>query len=357
MKKSTIAVLLLMLEVFAMEINAAEVNDNRDPRFSPDGKFLIFDRCSPDYPDWCRIHVYNLETGMLGYYLPPQGQAWTQAYFSDARDKVVFVTMPAGEHKRDIFSQRNEIFPKAQIAIMNLDGSNMRVVTNTVGYKGMPAFSHSGKQVIFAQAEQMRDSGKTMAARWDLWELDLETGALGLFAGHFKFYQLGLSTYFPDDQRVLLNGGTPMSELEGPPETFSSRLTEYNRRYKNSAVFVARRGSHELGSPLFTNFSYAREACMDSQENIYFIATGAKEGTRFRRSGRDGRQISWSPPSLGSNGGTFMGTAIAHDGLYLVMSVAYGDISDKNIKLMLLNTTSGSWRDIDFPHQAKQINR
>lgn len=357
MKKFTIVVLFLMLGVFAMEINAAEVNDNRDPRFSPNGKSLIFDRCSKDYPDWCRIHVYNLETGMLGYYLPPSGQAWTQAYFSDAGDKIVFVTMPAGDHTKEVFSQRNEIFLKSQIAIMNLDGSNMRVVTNTVGYKGMPAFSHSGKKIIFAQAEQIRDSGKTVAAHWDLWELDLETGALGLFAGHFKFYQMGLSTYFTDDQRVLLNGESPESQLEGPHETFSARLAEYNRRYKNNAVFEVYRGQATLLPPLFTDLSYAREAHMDSQENIFFEATGAKEGTRIRRSGRDGRQTSWSPPLLGSNGGTFLGAAIAPDGLRLVMSVAYGDIKNRNIKLMSLDTTNGMWGDINLPHQAKQINR
>lgn len=340
-----------------MEISAAETNDNRDPRFSPDGKSLIFDRCSPDYPDWCRIHVYNLETGTLGYYLPPPGQSWAQAYFSDAGDKVVFVTRPAGDHTKEIFSQRNEIFPKSQIAIMSLDGSNMRVVTNTVGYKGMPAFSHSGKKVVFAQAEKIRDSGKTVAAHWDLWELDLETGVVGLFAGHFQFYQLGLSTYFPDDQRVLVNGGSPKSQIGGAPEEFSSRLNEYSRRYNSSGIFMVRRGQSELEPPLFTSFSYAREARLDSQGNFFFIATGAKEGTRIRRSGRDGRQFSWSLPPLGKEGGTFLGTAVAHDGLRFVMSVAYGDIAAKNIKLMLLDTTNGLWGSISLPHQAKQINR
>ncbi|MES1982767.1 MAG: hypothetical protein V4443_09850 [Pseudomonadota bacterium] len=153
-----------MIGVFAREANAVGVNDNRDPRFSSDGKSLIFDRCSTEYPDWCRVHVYNLETGILGYYLPPPGQAWTQAYFSDLGDKVVFVTMPAGDHTKDIYSQRNEVFLKSQIAIMNLDGSKMHVVTNTVGYKGMPSFSHSGKKLSLLKLSKCAIPG----SRWRL---------------------------------------------------------------------------------------------------------------------------------------------------------------------------------------------
>ncbi|MDX8399017.1 MAG: hypothetical protein R8K20_02065 [Gallionellaceae bacterium] len=355
MKKLYLCVLLLILGACVTKTNDTDASDYRDPRFSPDGKSIIFDRCSKDYPEWCRIHVYNLETGTLGYYLPPPGQSWAQGYFSDAGDKIVFVTMPAGDHTKDIYSQRNDIFPKAQIAIMDKDGSNMRVLTDTVGYKGMPALSHSGKKVIFAQAEQVRNSGMTVAAHWDLWELDLETGKLGLFAGHFRFYQMGLSTYFADDQRVLLNGDSPKSQLDALTGSFSSRLSEYNKRYKNSGVFVVRRGSKELEVPLFTDFSFANGACLDASENMYFEATGVKEGTRFRRSGRDGHQISWPPPTLGSAGGTFMGTAIAPDGLHLALSVAYGEMSDKNIKLMLLDTTSGIWQEIELPQQAKPI--
>lgn len=352
--KSTVAALFLILGVFAMEINAAEVNDNRDPRFSPDGKSLIFDRCSSDYPDWCRIHVYNFETGVLGYYSPPPGQTWTQAYFSDAGDKIVFVTMPAGNHTKEIFSQRNEIFPKAQIAIMNLDGSNMRVMTNMAGYKGMPAFSHSGKKVVFAQAEKIRDSGKTVAAHWDLWELDLETGVVGLFAGHFQFYQLGLSTYFPDDRRVLVNGVSPKSQIGGTPEEFSSRLAEYNRRYKYNAVFESFRGQATLTSPLFPDLAWTQRASMDALGNVFFIADGGpKEGLKIRRAGLNGQRSSWPFP-LVSN---YWGANVSRDGRYFVMSIAPEGEPKYTGKLALFDTATGVWKDIDLPQQAKQINR
>lgn len=349
--------LALVLGGLAMQTQAVKGDDVRNPRFSPDGKSLIFDRCDPDSPDRCRIHVYNLESKTLGYYLPPPGQTWEHAYYSNAGDKLVFVIMPIGDRNVDLFTQRHEVLPKTQIAVMNVDGSNLRVVTNTVGYKGMPAFSHSGKKVIFAQAGTIRDEGKTLAASFDLWEVDLETGAVGLFAGRFKFYQMGLSVYFPDDERVLLSGDSPSSEAV-VASGLAKDTWNFNRRYNNNSVFVLKRGQAVLAPPLFTDLSGARGAFLDAQGNVFFQADGgSKEGIRIRRVGVDGSRQSWSAPPHRHQQITLFGTAVSRDGRHLAMALSDGPLRSRNRKIMLLDTASGAWREVVLPREAKQINR
>ena len=341
------------MDTSAAATNKEKKDDIRNPRFSPDGKSIIFDRCSPEYFERCRIHVYNLETGHLGYYLPPQGQVWMQGYIADSGDKLAFVTMPVGDRNKDMFTDRYNIFPKSQIAVMNLDGSNLRVVTNVAGYKGMPAFSHSGNKILFTQAERLRDSGHTMAAFWDLWELDLETGTLGLFAGQHKFYQMGLSTYFADDRRVLANGDSPSSQRDALGlDSFS-----YIKRYNNSSIFIVKRDQTVLDAPLFTDTSSSSIPCMDTQGNIYYEGSGAKEGIKIRRYGKDGQKTTWPHPPLPPDGGGFFSMAVSADGKQLAMSVGHGDLPQHDTRLMLLDTVTGQWRHIPLPNNATQINR
>ena len=345
---------LFFLGALAAGIQTAKAEDIRFPRFSPDGKSLIFDRCNPSYPERCRIHVYSLETGALGYYKPPSGQTWLQAHYADTGDELVFVSMPVGERARSILSQRENVLLNTQIAVMNLDGSNMQIVTDTIGYKGMPAFSHSGKKVIFAQAEKLRDSGETIAEFWDLQELDLDTGGVTLFAGRsFGFYQMGMSTYFKGDNSVLLNADAPMDQ-DGPLQLPTG---DYGGQSNNSQIYVLVRGMTTLDAPLFAKYASANDAHMDSKGNIFFLGTGDSDGTTIRSDRRNNQHLSWPAPPFGESGGSFMGGAISQDGRYFAISVIYGDYSDKNIKLMLLDIASGSWREIDLPSQTIQINK
>lgn len=345
---------LFFLWMLAAGMQSAKADDVRFPRFSPDGKSLIFDRCNPSYPERCRIHIYSLGSGALGYYKPPSGQTWLQAHYADTGDKLVFVSMPVGDRARSILSQRENILLNTQIAVMNHDGSNMQIVTDTIGYKGMPAFSHSGKKVIFAQAERLRDSGETIAEFWDLQELDLDTWAVTLFAGRsFGFYQMGMSTYFKGDNSVLLNADTPMDQ-DG---SLQLPTGDYGGHSNNSQIYVLVRGKATLDTPLFEKYASANDAHMDSEGNIFFLGTGDSDGTTIRSDRRDNQHLSWPAPPFGESGGSFVGSSISQDGRYFAISVIYGDYSDRNMKLMLLDIASGAWREIDLPQQAIQINK
>jgi hypothetical protein len=339
-----------------MESIAAEQLEARTPRFSPDGKSIIFDGCNAEkFEDSCRIHVLNIATGEMKFYLPTPGQTWMQAGYSDAGDKLVFVTMPVQDRKKSLLEQRDELFLNTQIAIMNTDGSGVRVLTNNKSFKGMPVFSHDGKKILFVQSDRLRNSGATVAAYWDLWELNLETNSLELFAGRNGFYQMGLPAYFPDDEHVLINGNAPMlSLLKVTSGTFIDRQDDYLKKYRNSQLFKVAR-NQKLEPPILIEFESAQAGCLDSLGNIYFEAMFKKEGEGFRvrRSGTDSSTKNWNFPQLRSNSMNSLGMNISRDGRYVAMSLADGD----QMRLSLLDTNDGQWRELNLEIDAHQINR
>jgi len=350
--------ILLTIGALNMTASASEYENIRDPRFTPDGKSIVFDRCLPEkYPEGCRIHVYNLETGALSYFQPPEGQEWMQASYSAQGDKVVFALKPPLDRSRTFFEQRHDNLPKTQIAVMNADGSNVRVLTDTPYFKGMPVFSHSGKKIAFVQAERLHDrpTAKTIASNWDLWELDLDTGKLNLFAGQFKFYQMGMPSYFPDDRRVLINGDTPFSQI-GPDGNgrLGSSIDDYSKRYRRNKVFEVERGQVLLNAPLFLDLETTQRASLDYQGNAFFIADGGpKEGLRIRRATVNDQIDSWNFPP----GPYDWGASVSGEGKMFAMIITKKGKARKQRELIILDTTTGVWRDIALPREATTINR
>ena len=84
-----------------------------------------------------------------------------------------------------------------QIAIMDPDGKNVKKITNTPGLKIYPSFSHSGRKIIFARADVIRESGHTPAADYDVYEVDVETG---------RETRLTQFRFFRDVKTILFSG-------------------------------------------------------------------------------------------------------------------------------------------------------
>lgn len=106
--------------------------------FSPDGKKILFDRrnAGGSY----RIHVYDLEIGELAAYQSPVGEEWGHARYSLNGKNIVFTIMHEIGDKDDPAN--------TQIAVMDVDGKNVRKITNTAGLKIYPSFSHSGRKIL-----------------------------------------------------------------------------------------------------------------------------------------------------------------------------------------------------------------
>jgi len=170
--------------------------------FSHDGKKVVFDRCKNE---GCQIQVYDLETGELAAYQSPKGERWTMGKYSyDGRRIAISVIpiTPGGLYLNGM-----------QIAVMDADGKNLKIVTTGPGAKLYPAFSHNGKKILYARAATIRTKGGTPASGYDAWEVNLETGEQTQLT-FYEYYYLGNLTYFPDDERFIFWGEMP-SVYEG----------------------------------------------------------------------------------------------------------------------------------------------
>lgn len=192
--------------------------------FSHDGKKVVFDRCKND---GCQIQVYDLETGELAAYQSPKDEKWTMGKYSYDGKQITFSVIPIKpDGGRDLGDM--------QIAVMDADGKNYKKVTTGTGAKLYPTFSHSGKKILYACAAYIREKGKTPAAQYDAWEVNLETGEQTQLT-FFKYFYMGNLTYFPDDERYIYYG-----EL---PEVFEGVKSYQNETaFKQKMIELAKKG-------------------------------------------------------------------------------------------------------------------
>ena len=191
--------------------------------FNHDGKKVVFDRCRSG---GCQIQVYDLETGELAAYQSPKGERWTMGKYSYDGKQITFSVIPKKpKGGLDLGAM--------QIAVMDADGKNYKKVTTGPGAKLYPTFSHNGKKILYACAAHVRKSGKTPAAQYDAWEVNLETGQQTQLT-FFKYFYMGNLTYFPDDERFIYYG-----EL---PEAFPGERYGYQGSFENMMFQMAREG-------------------------------------------------------------------------------------------------------------------
>ncbi len=211
----------------------------RSISFSPDGKKLIFSRIRTG--ELHRIQVYNMETGDLAVYQPPEGERWIQAKCSFDGKRIVFIAMPLIGNKEDI--------ENAQIAIMDVNGKNIRKITKTPGLKIYPSFSHSGKKIIYARPDAIRKSGRTPAADYDLYEVDVETSR-EIRLTHFEFFEISAPYYFPDDKTFIF-WGDPPGVYPAVPESkniyvMNKIRKDLRAKYKYHNIYVMQANEKEL---------------------------------------------------------------------------------------------------------------
>jgi hypothetical protein len=324
--------------------------------FTPDSQKLVFNRCQHQQPDYCNIHILDLKTKALSYYQPPANQEWYAAKFSPSGKQVVFVTAPLTPgYLPD--EDKNKVYPdfgNGQIAIMDADGRNVRMLTNSKGYKMAPNFSWSGKKVLFVQGEMRKPGSKSLAAGFDAYEIDLESGNIRQLT-NFKFFQMGRPSYLPGDERFVVPADAP-GRIPGVNEKDIPALWEaqrkFDKEYNNSWVYIfnARHVSQEL-KPLFGQLAWANSPVVDAQGNLYFQAQpSSKERNRLYR--LDIKEVlnSWELPSMQPRF-----SEVSPDArLWAVISRAAnpGDLNGIHV----FDISSSKWEEISEPVQAQLIN-
>jgi Tol biopolymer transport system component len=327
----------------------------REIIFSPDSKKILFDRRSAD--DSNRIHVYNLETGELAAYQSPKREKWFHARYSFDGKRIVFI----------VSSEEDPL--NLQIAVMDPGGKNVRKITNTTGLKFSPSFSHSGRKIIFAHPDVIRKSGRTPAADYDVYEVDMETGRETRLT-YFKFFGMSKPYYFPDDKTFVFYGESPFAYPAIPNSDRDVAVMkkinkELESKYKKNSIYVMQADEKELKPYLvmpdyqkkFKDYvvvseSSSRPSLSADGSVLIFMSIGYKpegsaEGWQLYQYSADGNHRQITHLSLAS----IWSQAVSPSGE--LVAVVYGEMT-KN-KIVICQVKDGKCREIILPDQPSRI--
>lgn len=288
--------------------------------FSHDGKSVVFDRCQND---GCQIQVYNLETGELAAYQSPKNEKWTMGKYSYDGKRITFAVIPIKpDDGRDLGNM--------QIAVMDADGKNYKKVTTGPGAKLYPAFSHNGKKILYACAARIREKGKTPAADYDAWEVNLETGEQTRLT-YFEYFYMGNLTYFPDDERYIYYGELP-SVFEGVKSyqnetAFRKKMVELAQKGMGIHAVVVMKGKEMIPRIYHFGDNVIPEKPLLSQDGSMLIFEKAVSAGKFYLYSADGKH------RLVVQAGSVGSAAISPDGDYIGINVPSN--------IFILNTSDG----------------
>ena len=338
----------------------------RDISFSTDGKKILFNRSFDHGP--YMIHVYDLEKGELAAYQSPKGETWGDARYSFDGKRIVFITMPL------IGDKGNKADPAHwQIAVMDPDGKNVRKITKTTGLKLYPSFSHSGRKIIFTRADVIRESGRTPAADYDVYEVDVATGRETRLT-QFRFFSMSRPYYFPDDKTFVFWGEHPFAYTAVPnsdrnPHIMGKIREELESKYYHNSIYVMQGNEKELKPYLvmpeyikkFKSYSapaceYSRQPALSADgsvlifESIGYKSDGSAEGWQFYQYSADGnhRRITLHAKPIWDE-------AVSSNGELLAVVHNVAPSRDIN-NIVIYRVSDGTiYKDIILPDQSSRI--
>jgi len=268
-----ILLLLFILMIFVLTIGGcaamAKIDHVNNISFSPDGKDILFDRFQGNLTN--QIQVYNLATGELCAYQAPANETWGEARYSMDGRYVAFIIHPIKDEKID--------YTGMQVAIMDPDGKNVRIVTHTPGPKALPSFSHDGKKIIYVMADTIRETGRTRRSGYDVYEVEIASGKETRLTW-FRFFQISQPFYLPDDQQFIFTGDSPkrfpgIADDDHP--AIERKQQELKRKYRDNQIFLMRAGEETI-KPYIEYFSFSWNPMLSADgKRLFFMSHGIPE--------------------------------------------------------------------------------
>jgi Tol biopolymer transport system component len=307
--------------------------------FSHDGKKILFDRQMGKGP--YQIQVYDLTTHELSAYQPPENERWTMARYSfDGKHIVMSIIPREGNHSN---------LGDMQIAVMDPGGKNVRKITKSYGPKIYPTFSHSGDKIIYAKAASVREKGRTPAADYDIYEVDIKSGSETRLTWFNIFSFLSPPFEFPDGKTIIFSAyGVPglPSDLENKENTYM--VKKGDRKPPMPLVHIGG------NNPLINASSGSRNPSISRDGNhIYFQGHAQRpdgihgEGDQYYEYSNKGiysRLTNLNHTSIWSG-------ALSPDGQYIaVVFHPVFDESDSN-KIAICNIKDGTNRTLNLPEK------
>jgi hypothetical protein len=247
---------------------------------------------------------------------------------------IVLSTIPKGPSGLDLSNM--------QLLMMDPNGENKRLITNSIGPKIYPSFSHSGDKIIYAKAGNIREHGRTPAADYDIFEVDIKNGYETRLTW-FKFFVIFPPYLFPDDNTII-------SGAVDPPGMENIKCKNLTKEY----VFILVKGQRDsLESLVCTKFGNRNGLISWDGKHIYFKATAQNpdgihgDGDQYFEYIKYGEYHQITQMSRS----TFIkSAALSYDWRYLALIVI-----DKSIKIKICNIETGNSRTLILPDKPTRI--
>lgn len=131
--------------------------------FSQDGEWIVYQAFPVGYPFY-QIYLQSMEERTPRRISPGRGRT-TCAYFSPDGKEILFASAHTAENLDQQEKQARDeaaaggrrryqwdFDPAMEIYVVDLDGTNLRQLTNSPGYDAEGSYSHDGKQIVFTSS-------------------------------------------------------------------------------------------------------------------------------------------------------------------------------------------------------------
>lgn len=223
---------------------------------SPDGRYLIFDTDRLAHG----LRLLNLSNGTIGIIPPEAGRTFGFPSWSPDGRQVAVVSAVVRDNRY--------IVENMQIAVLDTTTWQHRVIVASEGVKFSPFFSADGKTVYYFNGKK-RESGKTVASRYDLFAIDLASGRERRLTNE-EFYQAEKGDENSKSVLFMAVGGKRYKEIKDAFGKWGGNTLYLYDRQNGNAVPI----SMDQSSGIF-NFS---EPQRDKAGNLYFIAAKKRPG-------------------------------------------------------------------------------
>lgn len=159
--------------------------DAREVRPSPDGRQLVF--AYGNFPR-SRVAVSNVDGTQMRDMSDAQRGAFNPTWSPDGQ-RVAFTTLDSAF--------------RAQVAIVDTDGKNYRVVASldtAEGFAQWPAWSPDGKRLAVQAGKYNRE--KPAENTGHIWIVDVDSGKATKLGAHDRSYLDETPSWFPDGKRI-----------------------------------------------------------------------------------------------------------------------------------------------------------
>jgi Tol biopolymer transport system component len=362
-----ITLLILLAIVMGCDVKPAErplslgsFTEISKPSISPDGNQILFTGCGHrEYPQ-CTIYRFERGSNKLYRYIP-QSETY-ELYggrFSPVSNKIALSIIPTD-------SKHEKVYEDTQIAVMDQDGTSLKVVTSGKGVKLSPALAFDEKNIVFSKG-RMSNSGsplrktKSRVVGSDVYAVDLGTGHETQLT-RLSFYYVSETYITPDGKSVIFNGDSPMRL----PYTEDYKVVRnfrsiYEQKYRGNTIMtfpLDGSGINDEPTPFFIFDAGSEKPAIARDGSFWFEGRIGQGWIHYYRKSPDGRLTELSYETMGQSGKgnsiiVLRDMAVTPDGSKLV--ILNQDQDTREYYLGLLESKTTVHTNLKIPATAENI--